>query len=47
MDSTLQTGDVLNVFDFDSFLHDDDGDNQPFDFNGAFTGMEGNGIGAE
>lgn len=42
----IHTGDVLNDFDFDSFLHDGDGDNQPFDFNGAFTGMEGE-IGAE
>lgn len=42
----LQTTDVLNDFDFDSFLHDNDGDNQPFDFNNAFS-MEGNEIGAE
>lgn len=41
------SGDVLNDFDFDSFLHDNDGDNQPFDFNQAFTGMEGNEIGAD
>lgn len=41
------SGDVLNDFDFDSFLHDNDGDNQPFDFNGAFSGMEGGEIGAE
>ena len=47
MENPLQTGDVLNDFDFDSFLHDGEGDNQPFDFNGAFTNMEGNEIGAE
>lgn len=41
----LQSGDVLNDFDFDSFLHEDN--NEPFDFNGAFAGMEGNEIGAE
>ncbi|KAL3952565.1 hypothetical protein ACCO45_012508 [Purpureocillium lilacinum] len=41
----LQSGDVLNDFDFDSFLHEDN--NEPFDFNGAFTGMEGGEIGAE
>ena len=47
IDNSLPTGDVLNDFDFDSFLHDGDGDNQPFDFNGAFANMEGNEIGAE
>lgn len=41
----LQSGDVLNDFDFDSFLHEDN--NEPFDFNGAFPGMEGGEIGAE
>lgn len=43
----MNTADVLNDFDFDSFLHDGDGDNQPFDFNGTFSGMEGGEIGAE
>ncbi|KAH6962286.1 hypothetical protein BKA56DRAFT_499235 [Ilyonectria sp. MPI-CAGE-AT-0026] len=43
----LQSGDVLNDFDFDSFLHDGDADNQPFDFNGAFSGIESGEIGAE
>lgn len=42
----LVSNDVLNDFDFDSFLHED-GDNQGFDFNGSF-GMEGtDGIQAE
>ncbi|ODA83015.1 hypothetical protein RJ55_01524 [Drechmeria coniospora] len=40
----LQSGDVLNDFDFDSFLHEDN--NEPFDFNG-FSTMEGGEIGAE
>lgn len=43
----LQSGDVLNDFDFDSFLHDGDGSAEPFDFNGTFPGMEGGEIGAE
>ncbi|CAM1501154.1 Fc.00g103160.m01.CDS01 [Cosmosporella sp. VM-42] len=43
----LQTGDVLNDFDFDSFLHDGDGDNQPFDFNNTFPSMDGGEIGAD
>ncbi|KAG5961712.1 hypothetical protein E4U57_006039 [Claviceps arundinis] len=43
----LHTGDVLNDFDFDSFLHDNDGANEPFDFNGTFPGMESNEIGAD
>ncbi|ATY62671.1 cAMP-dependent kinase pathway (Som1) [Cordyceps militaris] len=43
----LNTGDVLNDFDFDSFLHDNDGNAEAFDFNGTFSGMEGNEIGAE
>ncbi|KID74566.1 Transcriptional activator somA [Metarhizium brunneum] len=34
----LQSGDVLNDFDFDSFLHEDN--TEPFDFNG-FSSMEG------
>ena len=41
----LQSNDVLNDFDFDSFLHEDA--NEPFDFNNAFPGMEGGEIGAE
>lgn len=47
LDNPLQTGDVLNDFDFDSFLHDGEGDNQPFDFNGAFTNMDGGEISTE
>ncbi|KAG5935056.1 hypothetical protein E4U53_000534 [Claviceps sorghi] len=43
----LHSGDVLNDFDFDSFLHDGDGTNEPFDFNGTFPGMEGGEIGAD
>lgn len=39
--------DVLSEFDFDSFLHDGDANAEPFDFNGAFAGMEGGEIGAE
>lgn len=31
----MTTADVLNDFDFDSFLHDGDNDNPPFDFNNA------------
>ena len=44
----LVSNDVLNDFDFDSFLHED-GDNQgAFDFNASTFGMEGTGeIGAE
>jgi hypothetical protein len=37
MNSSLQAGDVLNDFDFDSFLHDGDAENPVFDFNGAFS----------
>ncbi|KFA67139.1 hypothetical protein S40285_07292 [Stachybotrys chlorohalonatus IBT 40285] len=43
----LQTTDVLNDFDFDSFLHDDSGAGEPFDFNGAFATLEGNEISAD
>lgn len=43
----LHSGDVLNDFDFDSFLHDGDGTNEPFDFNNTFPGMEGGEIGAD
>lgn len=43
----LVSNDVLNDFDFDSFLHED-ADNQGFDFNATTFGMEGTGeIGAE
>jgi hypothetical protein len=44
----LTSGDVLNDFDFDSFLHDNDGDNTGFDFNASTFAMEGAGeIGAD
>lgn len=43
----MQSGDVLSEFDFDSFLHDNDGDNQVFDFNGTLPGFESGEIGAE
>lgn len=43
----LQSGDVLNDFDFDSFLHDGDGNDQPFDFNNTFASMDGGEIGAD
>jgi hypothetical protein len=36
----LSTSDVLNDFDFDSFLHDNEGENQPFDFNNPFVDGE-------
>jgi len=32
--------DPLDSFDFESFLHDEDGNVGPFDFNGPFGGME-------
>lgn len=42
----LTSGDVLNDFDFDSFLHESNGEDGAFDFNaGAF--MEGGEIGAD
>ena len=41
----LATADVLNDFDFDSFLHDGDNDNGGFDFGGGAF-MEGGEIGA-
>lgn len=42
------TGDVLQDFDFDSFLHDGDGDGGPFDFNPSSFDMQGTGeIGAD
>jgi hypothetical protein len=43
----LTSGDVLNDFDFDSFLHDGDDANGGFDFNTGFPGMEGNELAAE
>ncbi|CEJ90235.1 Putative Protein F37C4.5 [[Torrubiella] hemipterigena] len=43
----LQSGDVLNDFDFDSFLHDgNDGNDGGFDFN-AFGNMDGGELAAE
>jgi hypothetical protein len=42
----MTTDNVLNDFDFDSFLHDGSGDDPgAFDFGGPF--MEGNEIGAD
>jgi hypothetical protein len=41
------TNDVLQDFDFDSFLHDGDDNNGPFDFNPATFGMEGGEIVAD
>ncbi|CAG9973797.1 unnamed protein product [Clonostachys byssicola] len=38
--SALHSGDVLNDFDFDSFLHDGSGNSEPFDFNAGFTATE-------
>ncbi|KAJ3479085.1 hypothetical protein NLG97_g8410 [Lecanicillium saksenae] len=35
----LNTGDVLNDFDFDSYLHDNNGTNEAFDFEGTFSVM--------
>ncbi|PTB68374.1 hypothetical protein BBK36DRAFT_1133127 [Trichoderma citrinoviride] len=43
----LHSDNVLNDFDFDSFLNDGDGNNEPFDFNGSYPGMEGGEISAE
>jgi hypothetical protein len=36
----LSTNDVLNDFDFDSFLHDNEGDAGGFDFTAAATFMD-------
>ncbi|KAH6873888.1 hypothetical protein B0T10DRAFT_499458 [Thelonectria olida] len=36
----LQTGNVLDSFDFDSFLREEE-ENQPFDFNGTFLTTTG------
>lgn len=43
----LHSDNVLNDFDFDSFLNDGDANNEPFDFNGGYPGLEGGEIGAE
>jgi hypothetical protein len=44
----MVTDNVLQDFDFDSFLHDNEGDNGAFDFSGGFSAMEGAGeIGAD
>lgn len=44
----MQSENVLQDFDFDSFLHDGDTDPGTFDFNASFGGMEAGGeIGAE
>ena len=43
----LQTSDVLNDFDFDSFLHDGDGSSEPFNFGETFPGIENGEIGAD
>jgi hypothetical protein len=41
----MGTADVLQDFDFDSFLHQDGGDNDAFSFDPSF--LEGNEVGAE
>lgn len=43
----LHSGDVLNDFDFDSFLNDGDAANEAFDFNTGYSGMEGPEISAD
>lgn len=43
----LTSTDVLDSFDFDSFLHDNEGDPGAFDFNAGAFAMEGGEIGAE
>jgi hypothetical protein len=43
----LGSNDVLNDFDFDSFLNDGDNGNEDFVFTGGYSGMEGGEIGAE
>ncbi|KAL7920784.1 hypothetical protein ACQKWADRAFT_150097 [Trichoderma austrokoningii] len=47
MNGGLGTTDVLNDFDFDSFLNDGDNGNEDFVFTGGYSGMEGGEIGAE
>jgi hypothetical protein len=41
----MGTTDVLQDFDFDSFLHQDGGDNDTFGFDATF--LEGGEVGAE
>jgi hypothetical protein len=41
----MGTADVLQDFDFDSFLHQDGGDNDAFNFDPSF--LEGGEVGAE
>ncbi|UKZ67808.1 uncharacterized protein TrAtP1_008967 [Trichoderma atroviride] len=43
----LGSTDVLNDFDFDSFLNDGENGNEDFVFPGGYSGMEGGEIGAE
>lgn len=40
----LNTSDVLNDFDFDSFLHDNEGGDAGFDFSGTGAFMDTDGI---
>jgi hypothetical protein len=40
----LQPSDVINDFDFDSFLNDNDNDSQSFDFNDPFRDEDGNDV---
>lgn len=47
MNGPLGSTDVLNDFDFDSFLNDGDNGNEDFVFTGGYSGMEGGEIGAE
>jgi hypothetical protein len=44
---TMGNGDVLQDFDFDSFLHQDGGDNDAFAFDASTFSMEGGEIGAD
>jgi hypothetical protein len=39
----LSSGHMMEDFDFESFLHDDNGESNTFDFNATFTNLEGNG----
>ncbi len=44
----MTTADVLNDFDFDTFLHEPNDDGGTFDFGSATFGIEGTGeIGAD
>jgi hypothetical protein len=48
MANPMHSTDVLNDFDFDSFLHDDNGGpGEAFDFSQAFSATELDGIGAD